>query len=83
MTEFKENIINFPKEINALISIYLEDDEGDYFRDQAEDFIIKEIRGNKTYGNGVLHSFNDMPAIIWRDVFNKVGTQYWFQSKLI
>jgi hypothetical protein len=41
----KESIFNFPKEINALISTYLKDKEGDYFRDQTEDFIIKEIRG--------------------------------------
>ena len=65
----------FPKEINALISTYLEDDEGDYFRDQTGDFIIKEIRNGKTYGNGLLHSFNDMPAIIWKD-----GSQEWYKN---
>ena len=75
MTEFKESIINFPKEIYASIACYLEDGEGDYFRDQAGDFIIKEIRGNKTYGNGVLHSFNDIPAVIQSN-----GSQIWYKN---
>jgi antitoxin component YwqK of YwqJK toxin-antitoxin module len=72
MTE--ESILNFPKEINALISTYLEDKEGDYFRDQTEDFIIKEVRGGNTYGNGVLHSFNDMPAEVWGE------KKYWYKN---
>jgi antitoxin component YwqK of YwqJK toxin-antitoxin module len=68
-------ITNFPKEINALISTYLENREGDYFRDQIGDFIIKEIRDGQTYANGVLHSFNDMPAIIRLD-----GSQFWYKD---
>jgi hypothetical protein len=75
MTNFhKESIFNFPKEINALIATYLEDGEGDYFRDQTENFIIKETRDGKTYGNGLLHSFNDMPAIIY------CGNQLWYKN---
>jgi antitoxin component YwqK of YwqJK toxin-antitoxin module len=75
MTNFlNESIFNFPKEINALISTYLEDDEGDYFRDKTEDFIIKEVRDGRTYGNGVLHSFNDMPAVI------KIGSQELYKN---
>ena len=65
----------FPKEINALISCYLRNKEGKYFRDQTGDFIIKEIKDGDTYGNGVLHSFNDMPAVI--DLF---GTQSWYKN---
>ena len=71
-------ITNFPKEINALISTYLEDKEGDYFRDQTGDFIIKEIRNGITYGNGVFHSFNDIPAIIYFS-----GSQLWYKNGLL
>jgi hypothetical protein len=78
MTEFKESIFNFPKEINASIACYLEDGEGDYFREQTGDFIIKEIRNGKTYGNGVLHSFNNLPAEIYSN-----GSQLWYKNGLL
>ena len=63
-----------PNEIHALISTFL-DEEGDIFRKQAGNVIIKEIRNGNTYSNGVLHSFNDQPAEIWVN-----GTQKWYQN---
>jgi hypothetical protein len=61
---------NFPKEINALIATYLKDKEGDYFRDQTGDFIIKEVRDRKTYTNGVYYEYKI-------DVYNN---QFWYKN---
>jgi antitoxin component YwqK of YwqJK toxin-antitoxin module len=73
MSYHKENI--FPKEINALIATYLEDEEGKYFRDKTNKFFIKDIINGNTYKNGLLHSFNDMPAVIESD-----GTKKWYKN---
>jgi hypothetical protein len=76
MTNFpKESIFNFPKEINALIATYLEDEEGNYFREQTNEFFIKDIINGNTYKNGLLHSFNDIPAIIKNN-----GNQCWYKN---
>ena len=37
--------------------------------------LVKEERNGCTYANGVLHSFDDKPAVIWAD-----GTQYWCKN---
>ena len=54
-----------PKEMYAEISRWLPNDyAGGLMRKMARDVIIRDVRNNKTYGNGLLHSFNDEPAAI-------------------
>jgi hypothetical protein len=54
-----------PKEMYAEISRWLPNDyAGILIRVMARDVIIKDNRDNCTYANGLLHSFNDMPAVI-------------------
>jgi hypothetical protein len=70
----KNFLLRLPHEINALISTFLEK-EGDILRKHCGKVMIKEIRNGQTYGNGVLHSFNDIPALIWNN-----GTQVWYKN---
>ena len=63
-----------PCEMWALIASYSgSKPEGDYCRKQAANCMIKDVLDNCTYCNGVLHSFNDKPALIKSD-----GTQEWY-----
>jgi hypothetical protein len=66
--------LSLPNEICALISTFLNEHDGTFFRQLAYPFILKEIKNGKTYGNGLIHSFNDMPAEVW---YNK---QYWYKN---
>jgi hypothetical protein len=70
----KNYIYRLPYEINALISTFLEK-EGDILRKYCGKVMIKEIRDGDTYGNGLLHSFNDIPARIG---YNR--TQEWYKN---
>jgi hypothetical protein len=73
----KEITFVFSNEICALISTFVDKEEGDFFKKQAGNIIIKEVRNGKTYGNGFLYSFNDQPAeIIY-------GDQYWYKNGLL
>jgi len=47
----------------ALISTFLDGEEGNFFRKATGDVEIKEVRNGSTYKNGALHSYNDQPAI--------------------
>ena len=56
---------SLPKEMYAEISRFLDDDYASILiRKMARDVIIKDVRNNCTYANGLLHSFDDMPAVI-------------------
>ena len=48
---------------------------GDLFRVAAGPIQIREIRDDCTYMNGVLHSFNDLPA-----ARNANGTKWWYRN---
>ena len=57
----------------ALVSIYVPEHFSSLTQ-LAGGLFIKEIRDGNTYANGVLHSFNDQPAVIGHD-----GAQFWYQ----
>ena len=48
---------------------------GDLFRVAAGPIQIREIRDDCTYMNGVLHSFNDLPAIEYLN-----GDKEWYRN---
>ena len=68
-----------PEGICALIATYLEG-EGEFFREKAGDIIIREVRDGKTYGNGLLHSFNDQPAVCFTD---ESGRKEWYKNGML
>jgi len=55
---------NYPEFMYAIIATYLEQSEGDLPRRLAGSIVIREERKGKTYKNGVLHSYNDVPAVV-------------------
>ena len=60
-----ENMWQLPKEMYAEISRWLPNDyAGALMRKMARDIIIRDDRDNCTYANGLLHSFDDEPAVI-------------------
>jgi len=64
----KLNYKHYPEYMFAMIAAYLPKHEGDDLRRAAGNIIFRhvDIHGN-TYKNGVLHSYNDLPAIIKND----------------
>ena len=60
----------------ALISTFVPE-HSKILTELAGGLLIKEIRDGNTYGNGVLHSFNDEPAEIL------FGTQKWYKHGLL
>jgi len=61
---------HLPRELYAEISRFLVDDIHDVsrlIRKLAKKNIVKDINDGKTYKNGLLHSFNDEPAIVYAD----------------
>ena len=61
---------HLPRELYAEISRFLVDDIHDtsrLIRKLAKKNIVKDIINGKTYKNGLLHSFNDEPAIVYAD----------------
>jgi len=61
----------------ALISTFLHGEEGNFFRKATGDLEIKELRDCRTYKNGSLHSFNDIPAI------NNGMEKAWYKDGLL
>jgi hypothetical protein len=61
----------------ALISTFLDGEEGNFFRKATGDVEIKEVRDGRTYKNGALHSFNDIPAI------NNGMEKAWYKDGLL
>ena len=67
-------LTRLPKEMYAEIARFLgQDFPGKGFRKAAGAVQIKDVRQGATYLNGVLHSFNDQPAIQAND------HQYWYR----
>lgn len=66
---------SLPKEMYAEISRWLPDDyAGALMRKLARDVIIRDDRDNWTYGNGIVHSFNDEPSAFISN------TKYWHKN---
>ena len=57
-----KNKVRLNPALYALISTYVPE-HSELLTKLSEGFIIKETRNGRTYANGVLHSFNDEPAI--------------------
>lgn len=69
------SLYTLPKEMYAEIARFLGTDfPSNGFRLAAGTVQIKDIVNGRTYLNGVLHSFDDQPAIITGN-----GNQYWFR----
>ena len=67
-------LATLPNALYAEIARFLGGDfPGRGFRKAAGAVQIKDVKHNMTYSNGVLHSFDDQPAV------QVHGTQHWFQ----
>jgi hypothetical protein len=65
---------NISESVCAIMSTYLGDSqEGDMCRKYSGKCEIKDEIEGKTYINGLLHSFDDKPAMI-----GSTGTKYWY-----
>ena len=51
----------------ALISTFVPE-HSKVLTELADGLLIKEIKDGKTYANGVLHSFDEEPAVIWNGI---------------
>jgi len=73
--KFKINYKDYPEYMFAIIAAYLHESEGRDLRRVAGSVVFRhEDRDGWTYKNGVLHSYNDKPAII------NVNYQAWYQN---
>lgn len=67
-TQLKIDYKEYPEYMFAMISAFLPTSEGDDLRRVAGKVIFKHTDKNgRTYKNGLLHSYNDQPAIIEGD----------------
>ena len=55
-----------------------QDFPGQGFRKAAGEVQIRDVKHNMTYSNGLLHSFNDQPAIA-----QVRGSQLWYQHNVL
>ena len=63
--KFKINYKDYPEYMFAIIAAYLPKDEGSDLRRVAGSVVFRhEDLDGCTYKNGVLHSYNDKPAVI-------------------
>ena len=63
--KFKINYKDYPEYMFAIIAAYLPESEGRDLRREAGSVVFRhEDLDGWTYKNGVLHSYNDKPAII-------------------
>jgi hypothetical protein len=61
----KLNYKHYPEYMFAMIAAYLPKHEGDDLRRAAGKVIFKHTDDSRnTYKNGLLHSYNDLPAVI-------------------
>ena len=74
-TLFKIDYREYPEFMFAMIAAYLPKCEGDDLRRLAGNIIFRHVdTDGNTYRNGVLHSYNDLPAVISED------TQEWWKN---
>ena len=67
---------DYPEYMFAMIAAYLPKDEGNDLRRVAGSVIFRhEDKYGNTYKNGLLHSYNDLPALI--DIFS---TSHWYMN---
>jgi hypothetical protein len=67
-------LLSLPREMYAELACFIgAGDIGDRLRIMARSVRIKHIHNDNTYLNGLMHSFNDLPAKIDND-----GDQYWY-----
>ena len=73
--ELKINYKDYPEYMFAIIAAFLKPQEGSDLRRVAGSIVFRhEDRDGRTYKNGVLHSYNDKPAIISEDI------QEWYKN---
>lgn len=60
--DIKINYKEYPEFMFAIIASFLPKDEGDYLRKVAGKVIFKYEKNGRTYKNGLLHSYDDLPA---------------------
>ena len=77
-TQIKINYKEYPEFMFAIIASYLPSEEGDDIRRLAGKVVFRhrDIH-NHTCKNGLLHSFDDKPAVVISDV------EKWFKDGLI
>ena len=63
-TLLKINYKDYPEFMFAMIAAYLPEHDGVYLRKVAGEVVFRHDKDGSTYKNGVLHSYNDDPAII-------------------
>ena len=76
--KYKPTLWTLPREMYAEISRWLLDDDDDLssiIRLLAGKVIVRDDKEGRTYGNGLLHSFDDNPAVIYPN-----GHKRWYQN---
>ena len=63
-TLLKINYKDYPEFMFAMIAAYLPKDDGVYLRKVAGEVVFRHEKDGCTYKNGVLHSYDDKPAIV-------------------
>ena len=57
---------NYPSCVFAMVASYLREDEAEALKPATGDVVIRHVdKEGNTYKNGLLHSFDDQPAIIF------------------
>ena len=77
-TEVKINYKEYPECMFAMIASFLSPNEGIDLRRVAGDVVFRsESQNGNTYRNGLLHSFDDIPAVV------SGGRQEWYKDGLL
>jgi hypothetical protein len=68
MISFKIDYLEYPEYMFAMIAAYLPKLEGEDLRRAAGEVVFRHTDNyGNTYKNGVLHTYNDLPAFISKD----------------
>jgi len=69
------NYKNYPECMFAMLSAFVPAEQADVFRRLAGDAVFRSEESNgDTYKNGLLHSFDDLPAV------NDKGLKMWYKN---
>lgn len=77
MTEIRINYRDYPECMFAMLAAFLPDNEGDELRRVSGGAVVRsKNEDGHTYKNGLLHSFEDEPAVV------QAKWQVWYQNGL-
>lgn len=68
-TELKINYKEYPEFMFAMISAFLPEREGEDLRLVAGDVTFRHEKDGVSYKNGLIHSYNDLPAVVKGNIY--------------